>query len=135
MYDLETFVDSSVRGLPDIGAIAAKDKRSATIMIWNYHDEDKREPAEQIIINVNGLPVATVTITEYRIDNEHSNSYELWKKMGSPQNPTAEQVVELEKAGHLQKMSARPVKMFTKDKITIGLHLPRQGVSLFKLDW
>src|SRR5204863_4301251 len=87
MYDLKTFVDSSVRGPTDIGAIAAKDKRSAAIMVWSYHDEDKPAPAEQITINVEGLPQKTVTLTEYRIDNEHSNSYQLWKKMGSPQNP------------------------------------------------
>jgi xylan 1,4-beta-xylosidase len=43
MYDLETFVDSSVRKQTDIGAIAAKDKNSATVMVWNYHDEDKQE--------------------------------------------------------------------------------------------
>ena len=42
MYDLKTFVDSSVRKQTDIGAIAAKDKSSATIMVWNYHDEDKQ---------------------------------------------------------------------------------------------
>jgi xylan 1,4-beta-xylosidase len=134
MYDLKAFVDSSVRGQTDIGALAAKDKRSATIMIWNYHDEDKQAPAEEITINIEGLPVSAVTLTEYRIDNEHSNSYEVWKKMGSPQNPTLEQISLLEKAGQLQMMN-EPVKMKVKDKMKIGIHLPRQGVSLLKLSW
>ena len=134
MYDLKTFVDSSVRGQTDIGALAAKDKRSATIMIWNYHDEDKQAAEEQVIINADGLPAATVTITEYRIDNEHSNSYEVWKKMGSPQNPTADQVAELENAGQLQMMHT-PWKMKVKNKMIIRIGLPRQGVSLLKLDW
>jgi xylan 1,4-beta-xylosidase len=134
MYDLKTFVDSSVRGQTDIGALAAKEKRSATIMVWNYHDEDKPAPAEQITINVEGLPATTVTLLEYRIDNEHSNSYQLWKKMGAPQNPTTEQVAFLEKAGQLQMMN-EPVKMKVKDKMKIGVHLPRQGVSLLKLSW
>ena len=134
MYDLKTFVDSSVRGQTDIGALAAKDKRSATIMIWNYHDEDKQAAEEQVIINADGLPAKTVTITEYRIDNEHSNSYEVWKKMGSPQNPTADQVAELENAGQLQMMHT-PWKMKVKNKMIIRIGLPRQGVSLLKLDW
>ncbi|HLG40216.1 MAG TPA: hypothetical protein VI461_11130 [Chitinophagaceae bacterium] len=135
MYDLKTFVDSSVRGLPDIGAIAAKDKRSTTIMIWNYHDEDKQSIAEEVVVNINGLPAGNFTITEYRIDDEHSNSYEVFKKMGSPQNPTAKQLAELEKAGQLQKMYTTPMKIAGNGKTHIGLHLPRQGVSLLKLEW
>jgi xylan 1,4-beta-xylosidase len=134
MYDLKTFVDSSVRGQADIGALAAKDKRSATIMVWNYHDEDKQAAAGEITINVAGLPSTTVTLTEYRIDNEHSNSYEVWKKMGSPQNPTTEQIAQLEKAGQLQMMD-KPVKMKVRNKMKVGIRLPRQGVSLLKLSW
>jgi xylan 1,4-beta-xylosidase len=134
MYDLKTFVDSSVRKQTDIGALAARDKRSATVMLWNYHDEDKQAPAEEIEINIEGLSKAAVTITEYRIDNEHSNSYEVWKKMGSPQNPTAEQIAELEKAGQLQMMN-KPMKLSSKGKIVMAIGLPRQGVSLLKLSW
>ena len=41
MYDLKTMVDSSVRRTyNDVGGLAAKDKKSATVMIWNYHDDD-----------------------------------------------------------------------------------------------
>lgn len=134
MYDLKTFVDSSVRKQTDIGAIAAKDKNSATIMIWNYHDEDKQEAAEEINIVLEGFPAKMVTITEYRIDNEHSNSYEVWKKMGSPQTPTTEQITILEKAGQLQ-MIKKPGQMRANDKMTLKIQLPRQGVSLLKLDW
>ena len=134
MYDLKTFVDSSVRGQTDIGALAAKEKKSATIMVWNYHDEDKQAAAEEIAVHVDGLPAATVTLTEYRIDNEHSNSYEVWKKMGSPQSPTTEQIAQLEKSGQLQMMN-EPKKMKVKGQMKIVIHLPRQGVSLLKLSW
>ena len=134
MYDLKAFVDSSVRGQTDIGALATKDKKSAWIMVWNYHDEDKQAAAEEITINVNGLPATTITLTEYRIDNEHSNSYELWKKMGSPQNPTTEQIALLERSGQLQIIS-KPAKMKAKDKMDLVIHLPRQGVSLLKVSW
>jgi xylan 1,4-beta-xylosidase len=134
MYDLKTFVDSSVRKQTDIGALAAKDKNSATIMVWNYHDEDKQERVEEININLDGLTAKTITVTEYRIDNEHSNSYEVWKKMGSPQNPTTEQIKLLEQAGQLQMMMNHE-KIKANEKMTLKIHLPRQGVSLLKLDW
>jgi xylan 1,4-beta-xylosidase len=134
MYDLKTFVDSSVRKQTDIGALAAKDKNSATIMVWNYHDEDKREAVEEINIVLEGLPAKTITVTEYRIDNEHSNSYEVWKKMGSPQNPTTEQIKLLEQEGLLEMMK-KPEKMKANEKMNLKIQLPRQGVSLLKLDW
>ena len=135
MYDLKTMVDSSVRGkYNDIGALASKDKRSAAIMVWNYQDDDKQGAAEAIEINIEGLAATKITLTEYRIDNEHSNSYEVWKKMGSPQNPTKEQIAELEKAGQLQMMG-KPQKLNVKSNTVLQIQLPQQGVSLLKLDW
>jgi xylan 1,4-beta-xylosidase len=137
MYSLQTVLDSSIRGKhSDIGALAVTDKRSATVMVWNYHDEDKQGPAEPINVAINDLPSAhTLKITEYRIDNEHSNSYELWKKMGSPQQPTISQIAELEKAGQLQTID-KPIKSTIKDgNLIIAISLPRQAVSLIKLSW
>jgi xylan 1,4-beta-xylosidase len=135
MYALKTFVDSSVRGQTDIGALAAKDKRSATIMIWNYHDEDTQGEGEVITINIKGIPTAKVKLIEFRIDNEHSNSYEAWKKMGSPQNPTSDEIRILEKAGQLEQLHKPFLLKVSAGKAMIKVLLPRQGVSLLKLDW
>ncbi|MBK8778867.1 MAG: beta-xylosidase [Saprospiraceae bacterium] len=134
MLDLKTFVDSSARALPDIGGLAAKYKKSITIMVWNYHDADKLQAPEEIMINVDGLRRRSVTLTEYRIDQEHCNSYEVWKKMGSPQNPSPDQIALLEKAGMLSAIG-NPYKLKTpKGKVQIKITLPRQGVSLLKLN-
>ncbi len=137
MYPLQMVLDSSIRGKHnDIGAIAATDKNSASVMVWNYHDEDKQGPAEPIAVTINGLPSAkAIKLTQYRIDNEHSNSYEAWKKMGSPASPTTAQIAELEKAGQL-KMLQNPDKVNAKNGVAIvNIALPRQGVTLLKLDW
>ncbi len=136
MYALKTMVDSSARGaLTDIGGLAAKDKNTATMMLWNYHDDDIQSPATPVDVTIAGLPATAVTLTHYRIDNEHSNSYEAWKKMGSQQNPTAEQIALLEKAGQLQTMG-KPEKLTSiNGKAVVTILLPRQGVSLLKMDW
>ncbi|MEO7309699.1 MAG: beta-xylosidase [Chitinophagaceae bacterium] len=136
MYSLKTIVDSSAKGLyTDIGGLASKDKRSAAVMVWNYHDDELQSPATPVDVNLKGLSAKTVTITEYRIDNEHSNSYEVWKKMGSPQNPTAAQIATLEKAGMLATV-AKPWTAKTPDgSLHINVSLPRQAVSLLKIDW
>jgi xylan 1,4-beta-xylosidase len=136
MYKLQTALDSSIRGTQtDIGALASKDKQTAAVMLWNYHDNDKMGEAEAIELNLNGIPAIEVTLTHYRIDQQHSNSYEVWKKMGSPQKPDAKQIAQLEKAGQLETLS-KPVKLKINQGVTkIKIDLPRQGVSLVKLDW
>ena len=76
-----------------------------------------------------------VLLTHYRIDQEHSNSFTTWKKMGSPQNPTPEQIAELEKNGQLQMLGS-PQWVKAKDGIVSNqFNLPRQGVSLIKMSW
>jgi xylan 1,4-beta-xylosidase len=137
MYPLFSIRDSGVRKeITDVGAIAAKDKRNATVMIWNYHDDDSAagEPV-RVAVFVDGLPrKQQVTVNEYRIDFKHSNSYEVWKQMGSPQQPTAEQIAQLEKAGKLAKTSTTKATT-VMNKLPIETQVPRQGIVFYKIEW
>lgn len=128
--------DSSVRGKnPDINALATKDNNSASVLVWNYHDVNAILPPSQVKVRVTGFPADQVKLTHYRIDQEFSNSYEVWKKMGSPQKPTAAQYAELEKAGQLQMLTSPVMVKTTNGEATIDFQLPRQGVSLLKFTW
>lgn len=137
MYPLSVVVDSSIRrDNTDIGALAAKDVKGATIMIWNYHDNDlTTEDAAPVDVTITGVPAAQIRIIEYRIDRDHSNAYEVWKKMGSPQNPTMSQIKELENAGQLKTMGKERTKRVNAGNVTIPLLLPRQAVSLLSVAW
>ncbi|MEO5681719.1 MAG: beta-xylosidase [Chitinophagaceae bacterium] len=134
-YPLQAVLDSSVRGSADIGALASKDKKTAAVMVWNYHDEDRESAEEPISIELSNIPAKNITLTQYRIDKENSNSYEAWKKMGSPQQPTAEQIALLEKAGQLATMGKPQKITVTSGKASILVSLARQGVALLKMDW
>jgi xylan 1,4-beta-xylosidase len=83
---------------------------------------------------ITGVPGRQITITEYRLDREHANSDEAWKKMGSPQNPTAAQIKELEEAAEL-KTTGKGKKMVNDGNVGLSITLPRQGVLLLCLDW
>ena len=129
-------IDSNVRGSkPDINAIASKNDNEATIMLWNYHDDDIQDQSSGVKILVSGLPSAIVLVHEYRIDNENSNSYQVWKKMGSPQNPTTEQLAILEASGQLKLLGSPYWTNPINGILEISLNLPRQGVSLFRLSY
>ena len=104
-------------------------------MLWNYHDLDQLGIAEPVRVSISGIKAKKVTLTHYTIDSQHSNSYEVWKKMGSPQTPSKEQVAKLEKAGQLETVG-KPVKKTVKDgMLVVDIALPRQAVSLLKMDW
>jgi len=134
VYDPFMIRDSGVKAsAPDINALASKDKNGISIMVWNYHDDDLPAKASQVRLDVSGVISSRILVHEYRIDKENSNSYEVWKKMGSPQSPTPEQYKTLEDAGAL-KMFASPYWTDAKDGvIKLSLDLPRQGVSLIRL--
>jgi xylan 1,4-beta-xylosidase len=136
MYPVKTVIDSGLRGShTDIGALATKDKKEVALMVWNYHDDDIRDAGNTVKVTINDLPVNTVTLTQYRIDEQHSNSYEAWKKMGSPQKPTDAQIEELQKAGQLQTMG-KPIAIPVKSgRLSTEIILPRQGVALLRVSW
>jgi xylan 1,4-beta-xylosidase len=134
-YELFAVRDSGIRKeQTDVGVIAAAEKKSATVMIWNYHDLDVPGKIETVALNVKGVSGKNVTYHEYRIDAENSNSYEVWKKMGSPQQPSAEQIATLEKAGQLKKVKTGKTTV-NGGAIDLESSVPRQGIVFYKFEW
>jgi xylan 1,4-beta-xylosidase len=135
-FSYKSVIDSDVRGnKTDIGALASKNKNYATIMFWNYHDDDKISAEAPVQFTIKGIPSKKVRITQYRIDRELSNSYELWKKMGSPQNPSPEQYTELEKEGMLKMYGNADNGKVKKGVMQINTSIQRQGTGLIKIEW
>ncbi len=135
MYPLDQVLASGIRGAQsDIGAMATKDKNSVAIMTWNYHDDDKPGPTETVALTIAHIPARKITMSIYLIDSKNSNAYELWKKMGSPQNPTPQQIGELEKSGKLNRVVMQKRKT-ENGTLTVPLDLERQAVALIKLSW
>ncbi|MGN6179739.1 MAG: GH39 family glycosyl hydrolase [Mucilaginibacter sp.] len=134
-YDYKSIRDSSVRGnYPDVSALATADKHSVYILVWNYHDKnDTNVSATPVKLAIKNLKGTSATIVHYRIDQQHSNSYTVWRRMGSPQHPDALQYHLLEKAGKLQKLQPNQTLLLKNNQAVISFDLPRQGVSLIKL--
>lgn len=127
--------DNGVRGEPDIYALAARHNRNVAVLIWNYHDDDVAAPAANVALTIDGMALGRPAVTHYRVDAEHGNAYEIWKKMDSPQTPTPSQHAELEKAGTLTILGARGRGTVTEGRLTLTFPLPRQAVSLIRIDY
>jgi xylan 1,4-beta-xylosidase len=135
--DLDTIVKQGVRQRPDVAALASRDSRRATILIWHYHDDDVPGPAAHVSLVVEGLGAAQgkARVQHFRIDGDHSNAYAVWRRMGSPQPPSQRDYSELEKASELATLTGPATVDIIGGRATIPFTLPRQGVSLIVLEW
>ena len=133
LYDLRTKGVHDTQA--DIDALAAAGKKTAGIMVWNYHDDDLAAPPAAIQLEIKSIPAKKVQVSHYRIDKENSNSYEVWKSMGSPANPTEAQYKQLEQSGKLQQLGAAQWEPVKDGRVRLSFLLPRQGVSFLRLNW
>jgi xylan 1,4-beta-xylosidase len=92
-------------------------------------------PAADIDLSVGSLKEKRALVRHYRVDQQHSNAYETWKAMGSPQKPTAEQYKQLERAGQLEMLGSPQWRNVTDGTVKLRFPLPRQGVSMPQLSW
>ncbi|AHF14408.1 GH39 family glycosyl hydrolase [Niabella soli] len=135
-YSLRTAIDSSFRKTyTDIDALACSSEREATVLVWNYHDDDIRTPAATVTVKVKGLPAKGVRLQQYQIDDTHSNAYEVWKKIGAPQHPSQAQIATLKRSAGLQLLSPGRSVRVTNGQTAVVFQLPRQGVALLRFAW
>jgi xylan 1,4-beta-xylosidase len=104
-------------------------------MVWNYHDDDIAGPSSSVELSLKGIDHNKALIHHYRIDKQFSNSFEVWKTMGKPQQPTGEQYTTLERAGQLQLYTSPGWKKLSNGELILKLDLPRQAVSLIQFNF
>jgi xylan 1,4-beta-xylosidase len=134
---LETILKSGVRDQPDVSALASLAEKKLCVLAWHYHDEDVPGPAAAVELTAQGLNTSgkPATLTHDRIDGEHSNAYTAWQKMDSPGEPSAEQRAILLKASALTRLED-PKQVEVRDgRLVLRFTMPRQSVSLVRLEW
>jgi xylan 1,4-beta-xylosidase len=135
-YNADSIAASGVRGArTDINAFATRGKRNIAVMVWNYHDDDIIDGGSPVALTIAGIPATSATLRHYRIDQEHSNSYAAWQRMGSPANPSEAQVRELQQASELALLAPPSTVKVSGNSTTIRMQLPRQAVSLVVLSY
>jgi xylan 1,4-beta-xylosidase len=135
---LETIVKVGVRATPDVGVLASRAPGQVAIMVWHYHDDDVSGPDAAVTLALTGLPagVGNATVTHYRIDQQHSNAYAEWRRMGSPIAPDPAQYAAMQRASELATLQGSPSTLGLEGgKATLAFTLPRQGVSLLVVRW
>jgi xylan 1,4-beta-xylosidase len=116
-------------------ALATRGAHDIAVMVWNYDNNDLPAAPAPVKLALTGVPAGKVLIEHYRIDDEHSNGYTAWKRMGSPAKPTVEQQAKLEAEAQLELLTSPEWMGVTGGKLELGFDLPRQGVSLVRVSW
>ncbi len=126
-----------VRQQPDIDALAVRFEQTISVLVWNYQDDDVIGMPAAIDLQIAGIPsgVKRVLLQDYRLDTDHSNSYTVWKAIGSPQHPSPAQYRQLESAGQLQLLSSPRWLNLSGGSAELKFSLPLQGLSLVQLSW
>ena len=134
---LDVILKTGVRERPDVAALATLDRNRLCLMVWHYHDDDVPAPAADVEVTLVGLPAraSDARLDHFRIDQEHSNAFSAWKKMGSPQSPTTEQYDKLLAAGKLAALGEPANVRIQNGQAKLTFSLPRQAVSLLVLQW
>jgi xylan 1,4-beta-xylosidase len=132
---LDLVRDTGVRDRPDVNALASRGARAVSILAWNYHDDDVPAPAAEVELLIDGVSAGAVEVTHDRVDGTHGNAYEAWKRMGSPQPPSAAQYAALERAGRLEPLEPARRMQAQGGRLRLAFTLPRQAVSLIRVTW
>jgi xylan 1,4-beta-xylosidase len=133
----EEVVRNGVRALPDVDAIAARKDREIEILVWNYHDDDVPVPAVPLDLVVSGLPVDAKRglLEHFRVDSGHSNAFAAWQELGSPQSPSVSEYERLQASSQLQLLNSPAWIEIQQGAVHLQFALPRQGLSLVRLEW
>jgi xylan 1,4-beta-xylosidase len=133
---LDAILKDGVRVQPDVSALASLAGKRVCVLLWHYHDDDVPGADAAVELNVNDLPFSDgpARLEHFRIDAAHSNAFEAWKILGSPQEPTSEQYSQLEKAGRLALLEGPESVEMKGGQARISFALPRQAVSLLVIE-
>jgi len=125
-------------GSDGVDGLATKsaDEDEIQIIVYNYYSTVKTTGSDDVTVTVNNLPAnlagKELYVTQFLVDETHSNPYSVWVKQGKPKSPTEENWRQMRTAQHLAL--AQPVAKKTVDtSFTTSFTLNRQGGTLILL--
>jgi xylan 1,4-beta-xylosidase len=130
---LEAIMNDGVRKQPDVGVLASRDDDRLTILVWHYHDDDLPGGEAEVTLDIANWPGKNATIKHYRVDEQHSNAFAVWKKLGSPQEPSEEELAELTSKMGLKELKKAGDMVQEEKGVRVKFNLPRAGVSLIEV--
>ncbi|HEY8458535.1 MAG TPA: glycoside hydrolase [Actinopolymorphaceae bacterium] len=133
--ELENPDGSSMPEEVDVLASRAEDGGLA-VLVWRHTDDQYQwaEQDTQVTVTIRNLPSQSYLVRHYRIDARHSNSYTVWKSLGSPQDPTDAELAQITARQGLEELEPARTVAAESGRITLDVSLPLPAVSLLTLE-
>ena len=130
---IDEIIAKGVRGKSDVGVFATREGRKLNVLLWHYHDDDIRGPEADVSLSVGLIDgQALKTCRQHRVDEAHGNPFKTWLAMGSPKQPSDDQIKQL-KAVAAATEAETPTLNVSQDSVKLNVRLPRQSVVLLEL--
>ena len=134
----DNLVEGRVAGdAPNLEVIAAGDEARIAVLVSHHVSKYWKNdgPAAEVALRVATAwkePVAA-TVTHWRIDEDHSNAYTIFRKLGRPERPTPDQTAQIRERMGLETLG-QPEKATVGDTFQTNFELPCNGVSLIEIE-
>jgi xylan 1,4-beta-xylosidase len=134
---LDGLVSGHAANNRDVDVLATKSADGAAALLWNYAATERAGSPSVVSLRMRHVPLGMgrVLVSQYRIDAMNSNAYSVWKAMGSPQHPAAEQLAELQDRDGLELMGPPRWVEVEGGSVTLQTELPAESVALVTLRW
>ncbi len=121
---------------PDIDGVATRRGQSAVgVLIYCHHDDWEVQGEYTINMEVRNLAFLgpRVAVTQYHLDQLHSNAYTEWVRQGCPRYPTAAQMRAIKAREGLECCQPSTEVPLEAGTLTISLTLPVHGIALLHI--
>lgn len=132
--ELDTTDGASMR--EEVDALASREADgTVAIAVWRHTDDQYQSDIAEtsVRVRVAGLGDGERRLEHFRIDAEHSNAHTVWTSLGSPQDPTVEQLAMIKRRQGLEELEPPRQVTAVAGELSIELSLPLPGVSLLIL--
>jgi xylan 1,4-beta-xylosidase len=120
----------AVSGNNNINGLATRHGDTIQIMVYNYYQDVTNRESEKALLSVRMPSSKSIKLTHYRIDENHSNAYSVWKSLGKPLIPNSDQMNQIVSRQGLELFEPVSIIKPEGNKILIPLVLPHHSVSL-----
>jgi xylan 1,4-beta-xylosidase len=111
----------------DEALVTRRPDGTLVIAAWNWVEPDAAGSDKSIAFDLTGIsPGAHATVR--RVDGDHGDTLDAWKKMGSPAYPTAAQIESLRRASDIGAPEEQPIRNHW-----LTLTLPPRGLAVIEI--
>ncbi|MCU1527093.1 MAG: glycoside hydrolase family 39 [Frondihabitans sp.] len=137
-WHVDELDDAIVEGLAreEVDALAARDDAGRlTVLVYRHADDQYSTDDSEAPVTVAwcGLAAGSYRVEHFRIDDTHSNAHTVWRDLGSPQDPTPEQLDAIRSRQGLELLEEPSSVAVELGSLEVAVSLPLTAVSLLVL--